>query len=99
MRAEPVRIVGEPRAFQPDMHRRRHRAARPRLAVVPDPALRLIEAALVQLLVARHIGSLPGSQTMARHHTVAPRRLRRAIWSGAGWAVWRSRRSGLAAAR
>src|SRR5690349_12491550 len=59
MRAEPVRIVGEAGAFQPDMYRRRHRAARPRLAVVPDPALRLVEVAFLQLLVSRHIGSLP----------------------------------------
>src|ERR1051325_3603286 len=93
MRAELVRVVGKAGALQPDMHRRRHRAARPRFAVVPDPALRLVEAAFVKLLVTRHIGSLPGSHPMARHHTVAPRRLRWAIWSGAGWAIWRDRKS------
>src|SRR5438874_4465166 len=59
MRAELVRVVGKARALQPDMHRRRHRAARPGLAIVPDAPLFVVETAFVQLLVTRHVGSLP----------------------------------------
>src|SRR6266852_7694671 len=59
MRAELVGVVGEAGALQPDMDRRRHRAARPGFALVPHPALRIVELGFVHLLVARHIGS-PG---------------------------------------
>src|SRR5713101_6149264 len=59
MRAELVGVVGEAGALQPDMDRRRHRAAWPGFALVPHPALRIVELGFVHLLVARHIGS-PG---------------------------------------
>src|SRR6266576_2061105 len=96
MRAELVGVVGQTRALQPDMHRRRHRAARPCLARIPDAALRIVELAFVYLLVARHVG-LPGSHSIRPNHTVRSATSRRTIWSGAGWAGWRSRRSGSAA--
>src|ERR1700728_2054611 len=57
MRAEPVREIGEAWAFQPDMHRRRHRATRPGLAVIPDAALFGVEVGFVLLFVARHVAS------------------------------------------
>ena len=47
-------LIGETRAFQPDMHRGRHRAARPRFALVPDAALFRCEFGLFQLFVAQH---------------------------------------------
>src|SRR5437016_6253549 len=62
MGTELVGMVGEARALQPDMHRRRHRAARPGLALVEDAALRVVELRLVELLVARHGCGLPGWQ-------------------------------------
>src|SRR6516164_6143101 len=54
IRAQLVSVVGETWAFQPDMHRGRHRAARSRLAFVPDATLFVGEFGFFQLLVARH---------------------------------------------
>src|ERR1700676_3067234 len=54
------------------MDRRRHRTARPGLALVPHAALRIVEFAFVLFLVARHIGS-PGLARGGGDHTVRPR--------------------------
>ena len=51
-----VGVVGETGALQPDMHRRRHRAARPGLALVEDAPLGIVEMRFIELLVARHRG-------------------------------------------
>src|SRR5215471_20962984 len=54
IRAQFVSVVGEARAFQPDMHWGRHRAARSRLALVPDVPLFGCKFGFFLLLVARH---------------------------------------------
>src|SRR5262249_45623232 len=54
MRAELVRVLGEAGAFQPDMHRRRHRTTRPGLGFGPDLALGGVEFTFVEQFVARH---------------------------------------------
>jgi hypothetical protein len=59
MRAQAMGKVGKSRAVQPDMHRRRHRAARTGLAIVPDAALLGVQLGFVLLFVARH-GVLSG---------------------------------------
>ena len=51
------------------MHRRWHRAAWPRLAIVEDAALFGVELAFLEFLVARHNGS-PGLEDLRPDHTV-----------------------------
>src|SRR5262245_59099613 len=74
IRAQFVSVIGEARAFQPDMHRGRHRAAWSRLAFVRDAALFGGEFGFFQLFVVRH-----GASPSARWGVQSRRRSYRAL--------------------
>ena len=69
MRPELVGVIGKAGALEPDMHRRRHRAARAGLAVVEDAALRVVHFGLGEFPIARHC-LLLRLAFRVRHHTV-----------------------------